>query len=280
MRDLLSVTELNQDLNPWDCPYFETIATEGDGIVDAFETIATLVIQNLEERLMQLEGKTTPAAFQEFQKKISESLSIFSRSGIGRPDGGSPPKNPDQMEPLENFVSGEFSGLQIEPDAPIFPEEKDNDFASGNILSLTYHNGEIIFNEGDTGTEMYFIEEGKVKIVGSYKDTQKVLITYEKGDFFGEMVLFGGRKTRSARAVAVGMTRLLPVTQDTLTSQIISRPEIGVALLETLSERIRNDTQTIGKLADQNRRLVKHLEKTYVDMRALMKQNKILQRRA
>jgi CRP-like cAMP-binding protein/signal recognition particle receptor subunit beta len=277
MRDLLSVTELNQDLNPWGCPYFETIATEGDGVIDAFETIATLVIQNLEDRLLQLDGKITPAAFQEFQKKIAESLNLFSRTG--RREGGSSSEN-DQMESLENFASGEFSGLQIEPDAPIFSEKKEKDVAYGNILSLTYHNGEIIFDEGDTGNEMYFIEEGQVRIVGSYKNTQKVLVTYEKGDFFGEMVLFGGSRTRSARAVAVGATRLLPVTRDTLASQIRSRPEIAVALLETLSERIRNDTQTISKLADQNRRLVKHLEKSYTDMRGLMRQNKILQSRA
>ena len=187
-------------------------------------------------------------------------------------------ENEGQKESLGNFTPDQLLDTGREPDAPIFPEERDKDLSYADILALTYHNGEIIFEEGDVGNEMYFIEEGKVKIVGSYKNTRKVLVTYEKGDFFGEMALFGG-KTRSARAVAIGTTRLLPVTKETLASQIKSKPEIAVALLETLSDRIRNDTQTIGKLADQNRKLVKHLEKTYTDMRQLIKQNKILKRK-
>ncbi len=41
---------------------------------------------------------------------------------------------------------------------------------------------------------MYFIEDGQVKIVGSYKNTHKVVtICLVKAIFFGEMALFGGK---------------------------------------------------------------------------------------
>jgi CRP-like cAMP-binding protein len=112
-----------------------------------------------------------------------------------------------------------------------------------------------------------------VKIVGSYKDTKKVLITYEQGDFFGEMVLFGGT-TRSARAVAIGTTRLVTVTKETLASQIKSKPEIALGLLKALASRIRNDTKTINKLAEQNKELFQRLKKAHDTMEQLIEQNK------
>ena len=149
---------------------------------------------------------------------------------------------------------------------------EDIDIFIENFVERSYSAGETIFEEGDIGNEMYFIEEGRVRIVGSYKITKKVLAIYEKGDFFGEMILFGG-KTRSAAAVAIGTTQLLPVTKDTLASQIQNRPEIAIALLETLSKRIRNDVQTIGKLADHNKELRQRLIDTRDTMKQLIEQN-------
>jgi CRP-like cAMP-binding protein len=92
------------------------------------------------------------------------------------------------------------------------------------------------------------------------------------------MALFGG-KTRSARAVALGTTRLLPVTKETLSTQIPKKPEIALALLETLSTRIRNSTKTIGKLANQNKELTQHLKKARDMMKQLKEQNDFLRRK-
>ena len=125
---------------------------------------------------------------------------------------------------------------------------------------------------------MYFIEEGKVKIVGSYKEMRKVVAIYEKGDFFGEMALLGG-KTRSARAVAVGKTRLLPVTRETLAMQIPQKPEIAIALLETLSSRIRHNTKTISKLAGQNKELMQHLQKARNVIQQMKEQTEFLRQK-
>ena len=47
--------------------------------------------------------------------------------------------------------------------------------------------GEYIFREGDLGTEMYIINEGKVEILNVVWDEEQVLAELEKGDFFGEM---------------------------------------------------------------------------------------------
>jgi CRP-like cAMP-binding protein len=201
------------------------------------------------------------------------------------PDETEPEAPPWEMETPQEFagppLDEEDQMMVSARDSEIFTvsDEQDKHLSYVDILAATYHDGEIIFEEGDPGDEMYFIEEGKVKIVGSYKDTKKILITYEKGDFFGEMILFGG-KTRSARAVALGTTRLIPVTRETLASQIQVKPEIALALLETLSNRIRKNTRTISKLADQNKELMHRLRKAHTTMKQLIEQNKQLQQSA
>ena len=274
MKDILTVAELDQDLNPRNLSYFETIATEGPGVLEAFEAISALAINNLEQRLLQLEGKYSPPVFKGIQQKIVQSLKLPQRrdseetakeSYLGRGTQEESTK-PSVLDESMDFggTSEILTILEDEKEAEVLPvhKEEDKGLSYLDIFAVTYHDGEIIFEEGDPGNEMYFVEEGRVRIVGSYKLTKKVLAIYEKGDFFGEMILFGG-KTRSAAAVAIGTTRLLPVTRETLSSQIQSRPEIAMALLETLSNRIRNDIQTIGKLADHNKELRQRLAQVH-----------------
>jgi cell shape-determining protein MreC len=49
--------------------------------------------------------------------------------------------------------------------------------------------------------------------------------------------------------------------------------------LETLSSRIRNDVQTIGKLADHNKELRQRLIDTRNTMKQLIEQNKLLKQK-
>jgi CRP-like cAMP-binding protein/signal recognition particle receptor subunit beta len=304
MGDILTVAELSRDLNLRNLPYFETIATESKGVLEAFEAISSLAIESLEKRLFQLEAQKSPAVFREVQKKITQSLNIATQRDVSRghqtifsenarqtdslevSDSVQPPGSLERSEALPLLEDEkELDGLLLpedEHESEVLPlsvaAEEDKSLSYLDLFAVTYHDGETIFEEGDIGNEMYFIEEGRVRIVGSYKLTKKVLAIYEKGDFFGEMILFGG-KTRSATAVAIGTTQLLPVTKDTLASQIQNRPEIAIALLETLSNRIRNDVQTIGKLADHNKELRQRLIDTRDTMKQIIEQNKLLKQK-
>lgn len=304
MGDILTVAELSRDLNLRNLPYVETIATEGKGVLEAFESISSLAIKSLEKRLLQLEAQNSPTVFREVQKKITQSLNLATQRDVSRGHQkifSESARQTDSLEvsdsvqPLGSLERSEALPLledEKELDGLLLPEdeheseefplsvaaEEDKSLSYLDLFAVTYHDGETIFEEGDVGDEMYFIEEGRVRIVGSYKLTKKVLAIYEKGDFFGEMILFGG-KTRSATAVAIGTTQLLPVTKDTLASQIQNRPEIAIALLETLSNRIRNDVQTIGKLADHNKELRQRLIDTRDTMKQIIEQNKLLKQK-
>src|SRR5262245_47707615 len=64
---------------------------------------------------------------------------------------------------------------------------------------VAYPMGEIIFSEGDIGTEMYIVQTGTVELLKAIGSETRVLSTLEKGDFFGEMsVLEDVARTASA----------------------------------------------------------------------------------
>ena len=289
MPNLLMIEELNLDLNPDNVPYFETVAIRGDGVLDAFEAISSLTIENIEERIAQLDQKTpSTAAFRGVQKKITTSLNLTRQPKPKEPQqdiqfGGGEEPNPfeDIQRPGQVFDVGadtEDTLPVMDSDDDMFastPHTEEKSLSYADIFAMKHQDGDVIFQEGESGDSMFFIEEGRVRIVSSYKQTKKVLAIYKKGDFFGEMALFGGKK-RSATAVAIGDTHLLPVTKETLSNQIESRPDIGIALLETLSSRIRNDTLTIGRLADQNKELRQRLIQARDTMKQVMEQNKRL----
>ena len=297
MSALLTIEELNHDLNPWRLPYFETIALKGAGVLDTFEAISSLTIQNLEKRFRQPSSSS-------WRKESRETIQVYQFLKRDEAPESKPTEEfQEQEEPI--FPENEPSIL-MEEDEPIFPEERGpvfpeeretptdifhtildisdgpifpkSELSYSDVMALTYDDSDLIFEEGDPGNEMYFIEEGQVKIIGSYRHTRKVVITYSEGDFFGEMALFGG-ETRSARAVAIGKTRLLAITKETLSTQIANKPEILVALLTTLSGRIRYNTKTISKLADQNKELVQHLKKARNAIQQFKKQNESLRQK-
>lgn len=51
LKDLLSIEQLNQDLNPRKLPFFQTVATKGMGVMEALETISKVALHDIEQRL-------------------------------------------------------------------------------------------------------------------------------------------------------------------------------------------------------------------------------------
>jgi pSer/pThr/pTyr-binding forkhead associated (FHA) protein len=101
--------------------------------------------------------------------------------------------------------------------------------------------GEIIFSEGDIGTEMYIIQSGTVELLKAIGGETRVLSTLEKGDFFGEMsVLEDVPRTASARAKTdVELVRINGATFDAM---LKSNTEIAIRMMRKLSRRLREVT--------------------------------------
>lgn len=101
--------------------------------------------------------------------------------------------------------------------------------------------GDIIFSEGEIGTEMYILQSGTVELLKEIGGETRVLATLEKGDFFGEMsVLEDLPRTASARAKTdVELVRINGATFDAM---LKSNTEIAVRMMRKLSRRLRELT--------------------------------------
>lgn len=102
----------------------------------------------------------------------------------------------------------------------------------------TFADGEVIFHEGDTSSEMYVIRSGKVEIAKQVGGHPIRLAVLDRGSFFGEMSLLEGLP-RSATARAAGPTSLLVLRPGSLLLQIRRDPTFAFELLQQLSGRIR-----------------------------------------
>jgi hypothetical protein len=109
---------------------------------------------------------------------------------------------------------------------------------------VTHPMGDIIFSEGDIGTEMYIIQSGTVELFKSIAGETRVLATLEKGDFFGEMsVLEDLPRTASARAKTdIEIVRINGAMFDTM---LKNNTEIAVRMMRKLSRRLRDITSML-----------------------------------
>ncbi len=128
----------------------------------------------------------------------------------------------------------------------------DQEFSKGEAmkegeLGKVFHDGEIIFKEGDSAEVMYVIQAGKVRITRDGPFGKLTLGILHSGEIFGEMALFD-RLPRSATAVASGDARILSVDRKKLFPTVSKDPTLLFKILETMSQRIRRLDDEIEKL--------------------------------
>ncbi len=104
--------------------------------------------------------------------------------------------------------------------------------------------GEYVFREGELGTDMYIINEGKVEILNQVGDEEQVLAVLEKGDFFGEMSVLEDLP-RAASARAATDIRLLEINGSTFDQLLRGNPEIAVRMMRKLSRRLRETDEML-----------------------------------
>lgn len=126
--------------------------------------------------------------------------------------------------------------------------EKNFRFSQESHLEVS--DGDIIFNEGDDGREMYVVTEGEVVVSKKTSQGEVILATLRKGDFVGEMSLLESLP-RSATATAKGKTRLLVIQPGGFLLKIRRDPTFAFEMLQTFSRRIRQTNEAL--LGELNR---------------------------
>ncbi|MCE9644668.1 MAG: HEAT repeat domain-containing protein [Chloroflexi bacterium] len=95
-----------------------------------------------------------------------------------------------------------------------------------------------IFNQGDEGNVMFVIVEGRVQVVRTSDSHEKVLAERGPGDFIGEMAIIDS-VPRFATLHTLSDVRMLAIDGLTFMGILRERPEVSVAVLRSLSGRLR-----------------------------------------
>ena len=103
--------------------------------------------------------------------------------------------------------------------------------------NLIYEDKSIIFLEGETGNELYVIQEGRVKISKFINNEEVLFDILKKGDIFGEMAIIEN-KPRNASAFSEGQVKLMAIKKEDFENIVANFPAVASKIIELLSERI------------------------------------------
>jgi CRP-like cAMP-binding protein len=110
-------------------------------------------------------------------------------------------------------------------------------------MTKEFKKGDVIFREGDTGDNVYQIEEGTVSVyVGYGEDDQTLLTDLGKGRFFGEMAAVEDFP-RSATVVAKEDVKLLEIRRAEIKDFFKSNPDKIIEIMKGMTSRLRELTK-------------------------------------
>jgi len=125
-----------------------------------------------------------------------------------------------------------------------------------------FSDGELIFNEGDQGRELYIISEGEVVIKKVTEKGTVELAHFSRGDFFGDMALLQGIP-RFASAFSKGKSKILIIQPGGFLLKIRRDPTFAFEMLQQLSLRVKNSSERFIEAINKhnlNEELMEHLK--------------------
>lgn len=142
------------------------------------------------------------------------------------------------------------------PDQALDPERLHARFG------VHFEAGEVIFREGELGTEAYLLEEGRVRLIKKVRGLERSLMLLKPGDLFGESALLVGAP-RSSTAVALSSGLALALDQATLQNLLEHNSAIASRVVKQLVRRLRDaeDQIEIMMLTDTQSKVVAALLK-------------------
>ena len=130
-------------------------------------------------------------------------------------------------------------------DFSLFAGRKDETLAllEGQMETRRFNTGEVIFETGETGDELFLVRRGAVRVVLPMSDGPDFhLASFGRGNFFGEMA-FLDNQSRSARALAEGEVELYVLSRAHFDAISAEHKKMAIGLLSglaaTLALRLR-----------------------------------------
>lgn len=122
--------------------------------------------------------------------------------------------------------------------------------------------GDVLFREGEVGTEAFLLEEGKVRLIKRVRGVERSLMVLRPGDLFGESALLPGAE-RSSTAIALSAGVALALDHSTLQKLLEHNPVVAFRVIKQLVRRLRDAEDQIETtmLTDTQSKIVNALLK-------------------
>lgn len=132
-----------------------------------------------------------------------------------------------------------------------------------------FESGEVLFREGEIGTEAFLLQEGRVRLIKKVRGAERSLMVLKPGDLFGESALIVGA-ARSSTAIALAPGMALALDQATLQNLLEKNPGVASRIVHQLVKRLRDaeDHIEIMMLTDTQSKVVNALLKLAQEARS------------
>lgn len=141
--------------------------------------------------------------------------------------------------------------LEFLRNVPIFSEldEETLQKIAKSGVTQSFRKNSVILSEEEAGNAMFFIASGKVKVARSSSDGKEVILAIlNESDFFGEMAILDGM-SRSASVTAIEDSKLFIIQRAEFLDLLKTHPEVSIALLQEITQRLRAATLKIKALS-------------------------------
>jgi CRP-like cAMP-binding protein len=117
--------------------------------------------------------------------------------------------------------------------------EEEIEHLNGQLSDRRLKNGEIFYGPQDPSERLFLLQKGKARIFRTTPDGREfTLAVVESGTVFGEMALLG-QQLEGAYAQAMEPSQVSTMARDDLEQLVLERPEVGLRIIQVLSERLR-----------------------------------------
>ena len=133
----------------------------------------------------------------------------------------------------------------------IFSQLSDDKLGQISNLSTRqkFNKDSVILFEHETGSTFFIVIRGKVKLSRVSEDGNEVILTtLSESDFFGEMSLLDG-SSRSVNVTALEDSELLIIRRKEFINLLRSDPDISIALLIGLTQKLRAANMKVKSLS-------------------------------
>lgn len=103
-----------------------------------------------------------------------------------------------------------------------------------------YQKDEVVFREGDSGSQMYVISGGQVNIIKSVDGEEQFLKSLGPGEIFGEMALIDHLPRAASVIAAEDNTHLLEIDHALFVYLVGQQPAFALIILKAMSHRLRS----------------------------------------